>query len=84
MKLIDADELDNYIKEKLGDMAEYELFATMIDNQPDAYDIEKVLEQLQRVADLYDSENEKAQWFRFGISIAMIIVEGGGICGIKP
>ncbi|MFV0344228.1 MAG: DUF551 domain-containing protein [Anaerocolumna sp.] len=37
MRLIDADKLDSYVKDKLcGNRAEYELFATMIDNQPTA------------------------------------------------
>jgi len=44
MRLIDADKLDSYIKSMLGNMAEYELFATMIDNQPTAFDVGKVAE----------------------------------------
>lgn len=46
MRLIDADKFDKYVRTKLGSMAEYELFATMIDNQPTAYDVNKVWDEI--------------------------------------
>lgn len=77
MRLIDADKLDSYIKSKLSNMAEYELFATMIDNQPTAFDVGKVVERLEEMRDelLHSTDynndiiNYCLDWFDMAIDI---------------
>ena len=80
-RLIDADKLNSYIKGKLGSMAEYELFATMIDMQPTAYDVDKVVEQITKKAIaedevLYVNGDEITYFVR--LDEVNEIVKGGG------
>lgn len=51
MRLIDADELKNCYTghNGLDDKASYESIRKMIDNQPTAYDIDKVVEELEEL-----------------------------------
>ena len=46
MRLIDIDELKKNIDEKIGDFPHRKMLFNVIDNQPTAYDIDKVVEQL--------------------------------------
>lgn len=79
MGLIDANKLiedirkRNYISKALS-----EIFETIIDEQPTAYDVDKVVEQLEELKERYNSVD-------FGIKgiicKAIEIVKAGGECG---
>ena len=47
MRLIEIDELKKNIDEKIGDFPHRKMLFNVIDNQPTAYDIDKVVEQLE-------------------------------------
>lgn len=77
MGLIDANKLiedirkRNYISKALS-----EIFETIIDEQPTAYDVDKVVEQLEETKAymLYENMNADVKW----IDKAIEIVKAGG------
>lgn len=77
MGLIDTDKLiedihkRNYISKALS-----EIFETIIDAQPTAYDVDKVVEQLEETKAymLYENMNADVKW----IDKAIEIVKAGG------
>lgn len=82
MSLIDVDKLiedirkRNYISKALT-----EIFETIIDEQPTAYDVDKVVNQMEKDKFI---ENETTlsdvhQGYNAGLSRAIEIVKGGGI-----
>ena len=87
MRLIDADALKIcYMgKNSLGtnnndSKADYASIRKMIDAQPTAYDVDKVVEQLKEMSGIqFDGKNESYQldWC-IDISKAIEIVKGGG------
>lgn len=98
MRLIDADELKKELYQQwfmdilLTQRSSKDMFyalAQKIDNQPTAYDVDKVVEQLEeereyshadfeQYAELHgiDTEND---WFYAGLKRAIEIVKAGGI-----
>lgn len=98
MRLIDADELKKELYQQwfmdilLTQRSSEDMFyalAQKIDNQPTAYDVDKVVEQLEeereyshadfeQYAELHgiDTEND---WFYAGLKRAIEIVKAGGI-----
>ena len=91
MRLIDADKLiedihkRNYISKALS-----EIFETIIDEQPTAYDVDKVVEQLEEVEkimtspvnkDCFGEECRASDCTVCLISKAIEIVKGGGVDG---
>lgn len=92
MRLIDADELEGHIK-ILGIWDEVEnkdvftndikdAILKLIDAQPTAYDPDKVVEQLDKVSDYYEFDEqgmEHVQMLR--LVDAIEIVKGGGVDG---
>lgn len=90
MRLIDADELEGHIK-ILGIWDEVEnkdvftndikdAILKLIDAQPTAYDPDKVVEQLDKVSDYYEFDEqgmEHVQMLR--LVDAIEIVKGGGV-----
>ena len=100
MRLIDADELVKVLHESLEGDAEltkdYELLGIddFINAQPTAYDVDKVVEQLEDKVKEYDERIEKRKGANFfdeterikqfderawGIEIAIEIVKAGGV-----
>lgn len=100
MRLIDADKLMGELHESLKDdcdlRKDYEFMGIdeFIENQPTAYNVDKVLEQLEYKVKEYDERIEKRKGPTFfdeterikqfderawGIEIAIEIVKGGGI-----
>ena len=100
-RLIDADALIEVIKEsrplnwtdsesELQEDADYNHFIEMVNAQPTAYDIEKVVEQLEKRKALYDSlwadcRNELVAEYNLGWHDAILgaieIVRKGGVNG---
>ena len=79
-RLIDADALiENIRKRHYIDKALSEIFETIIDEQPTAYDIEKVVAELERVEEhclnMCDWQGQSA------IADAIEIVKKGGVNG---
>lgn len=104
MRLIDADVLLDYLQNnevmwsideinKGNETYSATLLYDFVKNQPTAYDVDKVLEQL-KIEDKLAKEEKKrcsccstTQWeeakgYANGISVAIDIVEGGGIDGL--
>lgn len=92
MRLIDANELINYIKswgigEGVGDSQRS--FINSVNKQPTAYDVDKVLEQLYRISDEEEDkisvcEEEFCLYhdgFSDGVDEAIEIVKGGVVYG---
>lgn len=88
MRLIDANELINYIKsrgigEGVGDSQRS--FINSVNKQPTAYDVDKVLEQLHRISDEAEDEISVCEkeyclyhdGFSDGADEAIEIVKGG-------
>lgn len=84
-RLIDANELLEDMKRLCGKdcgVCDYSTFLAsdehcgLIDNQPTAYDVDKVVEQLE--AELYNELEPIKTAFNFGINKAIEIVKGGG------
>lgn len=103
MRLIDADKLIEVLHESLeGDCdlrEDYEFMGIdeFIKNQPTAYDVDKVVEELEDKVKEYDERIEKRKGANFfdeterikqfderawGIENAIEIVKGGGIDGL--
>lgn len=88
MRLIDANELINHIKswgmgEGVGDSQRS--FINSVNKQPTAYDVDKVLEQLQRLSDEEEDKISVCEkgcelyhdGFSDGVDEAIEIVKGG-------
>lgn len=88
MRLIDADKLIDHLEKvknesaSLVDMAHIIGFQSVIDAQTTAYDADKVVEQLDKVSDYYEFDEqgmEHVQMLR--LVDAIEIVKGGGVDG---
>ena len=82
MRLIDADNLKAYLREYLN----YDHAVPWVDAQPTAYDVNAVMEQLQKNADknrgFYIANlNDNAQGQMIAYLHAIEIVKGGGVNG---
>lgn len=60
MRLIDADRLKEVLDRNFSHTGGAEVMRQIIDKQPTAYDIDKVIEQLQQQIDQYNRRAEKA------------------------
>lgn len=84
MRLIDADELIKYIKIwEIGTSisSDQKEFIDCIDNQPTAFDLDKVVEQLEEEREnvgFVKATTEASAYIR-GINDAIKIVKGGGV-----
>lgn len=61
MRLIDADRLKEVLDRNFGHTGGAEVMRQIIDKQPTAYDIDKVVEQLQHQIDQYRRRAEEAK-----------------------
>ena len=68
--MIDTDELKKNIDEKIGDFPHRKMLFNVIDNQPTAYGIDKVVEQLEETFDRWGLDEGKKEIMR-------AIVKGG-------
>ena len=85
MRLIDADELIKYIKSISSDQKK---FIDCVNEQPTAFDVDKVVEQLDDEANRSYAdfkkyadeigESESDNWYYIGLRRAIGIVKGGG------
>lgn len=91
MRLIDADKLMGELHESLkGDCdlrKDYEFMGIdeFIENQPTAYDVDKVIEEIEewtaRINVIIDKSGKAGQVDVIGSNKAIKIVEGGGVSG---
>ena len=91
MRLIDADKLIGELHESLkGDCdlrKDYEFMGIdeFIENQPTAYDVDKVIEEIEewtaRINVINDNSGKVGQVDVIGSNKAIKIVEGGGVSG---
>lgn len=91
MRLIDADKLMGELHEALkGDCdlrKDYEFMGIdeFIENQPTAYDVDKVIEEIEewtaRINVINDKSGKTGQVDVIGSNKAIKIVEGGGVSG---
>ena len=91
MRLIDADKLMGELHESLeGDCdlrKDYEFMGIdeFIENQPTAYDVDKVIEEIEewtaRINVINDKSGKVGQVDVIGSNKAIKIVEGGGVSG---
>lgn len=91
MRLIDADKLMGELHESLkGDCdlrKDYEFMGIdeFIENQPTAYDVDKVIEEIEewtaRINVINDKSGKTGQVDVIGSNKAIKIVEGGGVSG---
>lgn len=82
MRLIDADELINWICNDSGDNLMDEYYIEHINNMPEVYDVDKVVEELKRISvpervKLHGIETETVKVIR--LKYAVDIVKGGGV-----
>ena len=61
MRLIDADRLKEVVSRNFSHTGGAEVMCQIIDKQPTAYDIDKVIEQLRRQIEQYRRRAEKAK-----------------------
>ena len=81
-RMIDADELIKYIKIwEIGTSisSDQKEFIDCINNQPTAFDVEKVVEQLETLIEDKASESGDDWWAAQCLNEAVDIVKGGGV-----
>ena len=77
MKLIDAGFVLNNLSGRLESMKDYDAVKDVINNMPTAYDVDKVVEQLNDNFRVVRTD-EDLEWNR-AMDDAITIVEGGGV-----
>lgn len=84
MRLIDADVFEKFIRKNCTDSL-VDLWCELVRRQPTAYDVDKVVEQLEEVKKknaeiaLDDLQEERCFWYKQGMDKAIEIVKAGGI-----
>lgn len=81
-RLIDAGFVLDNLSGRLESMKDYDAVKDVINNMPTAYDPDKVVEQLDKVSDYYEFDEqgmEHVQMLR--LVDAIEIVKGGGVDG---
>lgn len=81
-RLIDAGLFLDNLSGRLESMKDYDAVKDVINNMPTAYDQDKVVEQLDKVSDYYEFDEqgmEHVQMLR--LVDAIEIVKGGGVDG---
>ena len=90
MRLIDADKLVDYFYYGIDDKPIIDGISDrkiidIIKNQPTAYDVDKVVEQLEEVKNkdteiaLDEAQKERCFWYAQGMNRAIEIVKDGGV-----
>ena len=79
MKLIDAGLVLNNLSGRLESMKDYDAVKDVINNMPTAYDVDKVVEQLNDNFRVVRTD-EDLEWNR-AMDDAITIVKGGGVDG---
>ena len=79
MKLIDAWLVLNNLSGRLESLKDYDAVKEAINNMPTAYDVDKVVEQLNDKFRVVRTD-EDLEWNR-AMDDAITIVEGGGVNG---
>ena len=83
MRLIDAGLVLDKLSGRLESMKDYDAVKDVINNMPTAYDVDKVVEQLEtedsKIEIQYENNYEKG--LLDGIGKAIEIVKGGGVDG---
>lgn len=83
MRLIDADELIKYIKTwEIGTSisSDQKEFINCVNEQPTAFDVDKVVKQLDKASDYYEfDEQGKERVQMINLTEAIEIVKGGGV-----
>lgn len=84
-RLIDADELIKYIKTwEIGTSisSDQKEFIDCVNEQPTAFDVNKVVKQLDKASDYYEfDEQGKEHVQMINLTEAIEIVKGGGVDG---
>ena len=81
-RLIDADELIEYIKIwEIGTSisSDQKEFIDCINNQPTAFDVDEVVQQLEKLIEDKTSESGDDWWAAQCLNEAIEIVKGGGV-----
>lgn len=85
MRLIDADKLIGVIKKDSGSALE-EAILGIVEGQPTAYDVDKVVEQMEEKSDEYEDTGSSDPGFKrycngvsAGYRFAIDIVKAGGV-----
>ena len=85
MRLIDADKLIGVLKSDSGSMLEESLLG-IVKGQPTAYDVDKVVEQLEEKSKVYENSVSSDAGFRrycqgvsAGYRFAIEIIKAGGV-----
>lgn len=83
MRLLDAGVVLDNLSGRLESMKDYDAVKDVINNMPTAYDVDKVVEQLEtedsKIEIQYENNYEKG--LLDGIGKAIEIVKGGGVDG---
>ncbi len=81
MRLIDADDLNEIIKKQSTSSLSKGLIEQFINSQPTAYDVDKVVEQLDEASEYYECENAPngTDCQMVLLEQAMDIVKAGGV-----
>lgn len=82
MRLIDADDFKKFLQALCKAGAPYEDVVQLLDNQPTAYDAERVVEELEKESDFFGGEPmgslQKAYYCK-GVEKAIEIFRKGGV-----
>lgn len=77
MRLIDADRLKEVLDRNFSHTGGVELMCQIIDKQPTAYDIDKVVKQLDKASDCYECTEQGREYVRMiDLTEAVEIVRG--------
>ena len=77
MRLIDADRLKEVLDRNFSHTGGAELMCQIIDKQPTAYDIDKVVKQLDKASDCYECTEQGREYVRMiDLTEAVEIVRG--------
>lgn len=77
MRLIDADRLKEVLDRNFSHMGGAKIMHQIIDKQPTAYDIDKVVKQLDKASDCYECTEQGREYVRMiNLTEAVEIVRG--------
>ena len=77
MRLIDADRLKEVLDRNFSHTGGAEVMCQIIDKQPTAYDIDKVVKQLDKASDCYECTEQGREYVRMiDLTEAVEIVRG--------
>lgn len=85
MRLIDEEKLMEDMQKTITEQSSTIDWMNLIYRQPTAYDVDKVVEQLEEVKNkdteiaLDEAQKERCFWYAQGMNRAIEIVKGGGV-----